>query len=726
MHPTLLRCLLLLTLGLGNTLAVGGDFSARLADGVAYRQHGDLRLALDALELARQAASSDEERTLATGELGATYLQARQFSVAQMHLHQAYRQSTGADKARYAIDLGNLALARKLRLQARSRYQEAQRLAAGDPAIRLTAALNETRLAVDGKSLSKLNELATTLGQLPAGQEKARLALNLGQQAKTLGAPGSRLAYAQFTLAIEQARKHTDRLLEMAAYDALAQLYEEQQRPTEALQLSAAGIALATPGDSAMGNLLIQLHWRRGRLAQQQGRQDLALASFQAAVEQIEAIRQDIPIDYDGEQSSFRQTLEPIYLGLADQLLLLAERQGGDGRQATLRRVRGIVELIKQTEMQDYLGDRCSVDVTRTNEEIRAEAGVAVFYPIIFPDRLELLLDTPQGMVRRTVAVPAATFRRTALEFAAQLREDPETRLPQSRQIYDWLIRPLDDDLAAAAIDTLVVIPDGVIRMLPLAALHDGRRYLVERLALATAPGLTMTNVTASGQPNHRAFVGGLSEPGPVIDKLSQKMLQSIVQPQGQNHSRSASEALALPGVKDEVEDLNRQLGSHSLLNGQFTLHNFRQAVESGEYGIIHIASHGLFGGSGDQSFILTHDELLTMDVIQQVLNSEQLRKKRVRLLTLSACETADGNERAPLGIAGAALKARADAALGTLWPVEDTVAKTVMSRFYLEFTRHHQSKAQALRQAQLGLIHDKQYGHPFYWAPFIIVGNWQ
>jgi len=724
MQKSLLRYLLLLTFGLGNAIATSGEFSARLADGFAYRQHGDLRLALDALELARQAATNDEQRALAAGELGATYLQARQFSMAQMYLHQAYRQSSGANQARYAIDLGNLALARKLRLQARSRYQEAQRLAGNDQAIRIAAALNEMRLALGDKQLSKLIELATALRQLPLGTEQARLALNLGHQAKTLGKPGNRLAYEHFTLALEQSRLHDDRLLEMAAYDALAQLYEDQQRPSEALQLSTAGIALGERGDSAMGNLLIQLYWRQGRLAQQQGRHDLALSAFQAAVEQIEAIRQDIPIEYEGEQSSFRQTLEPIYLGLANQLLLLSEGQSGDNRQATLRRVRGIVELIKQTEMQDYLGDRCSVDVTRTNEEIRAEAGVAVFYPIIFPDRLELLLETSQGMFRRTVAVDAKQFRQTALEFAALLREDPETRLPQSRLIYDWLIRPLDAELAG--IDTLVVIPDGVIRMLPFAALHDGQRYLVEHLALATAPGLTMTNAAATDKPNHRAFVGGLAEPGPVVDKLSQKMLQSIVQPQGQNQSRSASDALALPGVKDEVEDLTRQLNSRSLLNQQFTLANFRQAVESGEYGIIHIASHGLFGGSGDQSFILTHDELLTMDVIQQVLSSEQLRKNRVRLLTLSACETADGNERAPLGIAGAALKARADAALGTLWPVEDNVAKTVMSRFYLEFTRNNLSKAKALQQAQLGLIHDKKFGHPFYWAPFIIVGNWQ
>lgn len=145
----------------------------------------------------------------------------------------------------------------------------------------------------------------------------------------------------------------------------------------------------------------------------------------------------------------------------------------------------------------------------------------------------------------------------------------------------------------------------------------------------------------------------------------------------------------------------------------------------AGDYRIVHIASHGVFGGSADASYIMAYDDVLTLDGLQSLLKSEEFRKNPIELLSLSACETADGDERSPLGISGAAIKARAKSVLGTLWPVDDNAARKVMEKFYVVLHAGQASKTEALRQAQLELIRSSDLAQPFFWAPFVLIGNW-
>ena len=183
--------------------------------------------------------------------------------------------------------------------------------------------------------------------------------------------------------------------------------------------------------------------------------------------------------------------------------------------------------------------------------------------------------------------------------------------------------------------------------------------------------------------------------------------------------------SLELPGVRDEVESLRRILPGTALLDEQFTVGQFHDESSRGEYRIVHIASHGVFGGSAEASFIMAYDDVLSMNSLEALLRSDRLRARPIELLGLSACQTAEGNDRAPLGFAGAAIKARARAVLGTLWPVEDNAAKTVMQRFYAAVAAGS-SKGDALREAQLALLAKPETAHPFFWAPFVLIGNWQ
>ena len=185
-------------------------------------------------------------------------------------------------------------------------------------------------------------------------------------------------------------------------------------------------------------------------------------------------------------------------------------------------------------------------------------------------------------------------------------------------------------------------------------------------------------------------------------------------------------EQLKLPGVRHEVDMLSKQgLQSKLLLDDAFTLANLKQEVSKTPYAIVHIASHGVFGASAQESFLMTYDELLHLDDLEQLLHSQRQSTQPIELLTLSACQSAEGDDRAPLGFAGMALKAKARSAIGTLWPISDEAAYALMTQFYQNLQQGNMSKVKALQQAQLALLKDEQMKLPFYWSPFILLGNW-
>lgn len=739
-----------------------GDWEAAVARGVVLRIQGQLQESIESLAAAVESAPTPAGRARAEGELGIALLQARDLAGAEPLLQRAHAFHEGRERARYALYLGNLAQARQLAKAAEDHYREAMALAPTDVEIQLSAGLNRARLAPEGARLQAVRDLATRLDAAGDDPRWARLHLNLAHQAWLLGKAGGRtgqeLAYRHGETARRLAAAGDPRV-EIEALDFLAQIYEDQGRPGEALILDRRGIALAEKAPTGLAaDLLIGLEWRQARLLQAANDEEGALAGYMRAVSRIEAVRQDIPIEYEDGRSSFRATLEPIYLGYADLLLRRLDSQPTGVREARLQAVVEAVELIRQSELQDFLGDRCSVEAVQGGISRGLPAGTAVLYPLVFADRLELLLKTNGGIERRSVAVPGSVLRKVAVEFADTLRNGLPDPLARSRQLDGWLLAPFADRLSQLKVDSLVVVPDGPLRLVPMAALNDGQSYAIERFAVSLVTGLSLTNSGSAPRRDTRALVMGMAEPGPVVGKLDAAMTDQVLAP----GSRGASSArglaatrtlrairgletaqsgvspdrlrqledwrtrLALPGVRDEVRALAGILEGANLLDSDFTLGRLRQEAASGDFRIVHIASHGIFGGSADSSFIMAYDDLLRVNDLQALLKTEKFQQAPIELLTLSACETAEGNDRAPLGISGAAIKARAKSVVGTLWPVEDNAAKALMRDFYQGIAHGGMTKAEALRRAQLALLRNAEFRDPFYWAPFVLIGNWQ
>jgi CHAT domain-containing protein len=550
-----------------------------------------------------------------------------------------------------------------------------------------------------------------------------------------LGEKGLQHTHQAMLQALKDAQSIGENRIVIEALDGLAQLYEEQNLFDDAAKLNTQTLKEANVMPLAMvQDVLIRIEWRQARLLKAAGHLDDALAAMKRSATHLEAVRQDLAIESENGVTSFTSLLRPIYVGLADLILLRQSKSNISQRELAVNEAIANLELSRQAELQDYLGERCSV-LSATSENLTIPSGSAVLYPLLLEDRMELLIKWDTGAAYHTIKTNSATLKRLSADMADGLRSyDTDDYLSPAQQLYNLLVRPVLSELEGSKTHTLIIASEGFLRPIPFAALHDGNQFLIEKFALATVTGMSMTDQTISSTKSWSSLVVGLSEPGTVIDKIEPSKLMGVTQVanvnlRGLNISESKSQirdALRLPGVEDEMKSLGEILKGTLMVNGEFTVSSFSDEVATGNYRILHIASHGIFGGDASSSFILASDDVLSMNGLQSILRSDNLKRTPIELLTLSACETAEGNDRAPLGFSGAAIKARARSVLGTLWPVVDEAAQKVMTRFYGELVGNNSGKAIALRQAQTSLLKQTATNHPFYWAPFTLVGNWQ
>lgn len=645
----------------------------------------------------------------------------------------AWRAALDNELGRIRTATGRLEEARELFEQARS---------AGEARVSAAASISLAQLEPAFSRLPLLSAALDASRGVPP-DERAPLLLAIGKLASALNPEGRALSASAFFEAQRLAEADGSASVRAQALDGLAQVREDEGDLAGARAMNDRAVLEA--GQVGRDDLMLAPAWRRGRLLRHAGDLNGAISAFQQAADHLERIRRDIPVVYADGRSSFRETFEPIYLGLAD---LLLQHSAGPHQQVQLDRARRAVELVKQSELEDYLGDRCLLDVSEDESAPRMAKGVAVLYPIMLDDRLELLVESDSGLDRVTVAVSRSVIDLAARSYATALRRGA-VPLGQARQLYQWLLKPIED-LLGSGLDTLVVVPDASLRLFPFSSLHDGEKYAIQKYALAVVPGLNLTRSrgTSDEMTRSRGLLAGLAEPGEVVAKLPPQLLRALgavdvdEAARGvRSFTRSAAAAppenarisaertahlaaaLALPGVRNEIEALERLGAGKVLLDSEFTVSALESELAAGRFRLLHIASHGFFGGSAETTFLMAHDDLITIDRLQSLLRPAA-GEAPVELLTLSACETAEGDDRAPLGLAGAALKARASAALGSLWPVADEATRELMQRFYAALMAG-QSKVHALRAAQLDLLRQEAYQAPFFWAPFILVGDW-
>jgi CHAT domain-containing protein len=242
-------------------------------------------------------------------------------------------------------------------------------------------------------------------------------------------------------------------------------------------------------------------------------------------------------------------------------------------------------------------------------------------------------------------------------------------------------------------------VPDGALRLIPPAVLYDGQQYLIEKYAVAITPSLSLTEPHPLPQDTVQVLAAGLAE--------------------------AADGFPPLPHVWEEVQAVQKLYAGTVLLDQAFSPARLDTLLQQGRFAIVHLAAHGRFAPEANASFLLTGQGKLTLTQLAQSIGRLRFRDQPVELLTLSACETAQGDDRAALGLAGVAIQAGARSALATLWRVADEATAHLMQAFYQHLRTPGVSKARALQQAQVALLKEPRYADAFFWAPFLLLNNW-
>jgi CHAT domain-containing protein/Tfp pilus assembly protein PilF len=686
----------------------------------AYLALGHLHTSLKTLQKARTLAEkAADQRRLASvsNHLANVYLALGNCDTALDSLRKGLEVSKKAGdfeiSASILNNLGNVYSAQKAYEKAVHAYQRSLALSkkGKNHLLSATAFINcAAALMRNGhyrNSKTFLDEALAQLHKTEDTHDKAYGLINIGLACSRLGkhlhAERDKLlalSYKLFSQASAIARKIGDHRALSYALGSLGRMYENEHRYDEALNLTrrAAFAAQQVPTPES----LYRWQWQTGRILRQLGKIDDALASYRRAVYTLQTMRHEMDKCYGNVGSSFRKTAGRVCFELVDLLLQRAATTNDSGqRHDLLTESRDIVELLRVYELRNYFKDDC-VDAARFRP-VRLDTisrNTAVIYPILLPDRTVLLVSLPSGLKQFQVKAGKEQITREVRSFRKTL-EKRTTRefLPHAQRLYNYLVRPVAQDLCDFGIHTLVFVPGGPLRTIPTGALHDGERFLIEKYATAVTPGLDLTDPRPLDRKNIKVLVAGLW-----------KSVQGFP---------------ALPYAKPEMEEITSLYPSESLFNEHFSSSNLEKALRNKDFTVLHIASHGEFRSDVGKTFLLTFDGKLSLNRLDEYVGLLQFREKPLELLTLSACDTAAGDDLAALGIAGIAIKAGAKSALATLWQVNDLATSLLVEEFYRQIRMPSVTRAEALRRAKLKLLHDPRYEHPGYWSPFLMINNW-
>lgn len=590
--------------------------------------------------------------------------------------------------------------------------QAARRATAATPKVQ--AQLNQLGLLLETQQWAAAEalqpEIRTQVSQLPLSRSSVYAEVNWVEhlmKLKQRNASGELTweEMAQISASsVQHARSLGDPRAEAYAIGNLGGLYEKTNQWAEAQSLTQKALVLAQSSNAP--DIAYQWQWQLGRLLKAEAERggaspstyEAAIAAYTEAVNGLKTLRSDLVAVNSDVQFSFRDRVEPVYRQL---VALLLQPQAGETSQPRLKQAREVIESLQLAQLDNFFQEAC-LDA-RAEQIDRVDAAAAVLYSIILEDRLEVILSLPNRPLRHyATRLPQPEVEALLTQMNRSLRRTSATRdrLQIAQQVYNLLLQPAETELAQSGVKTLVFVLDGPLQTLPIAALYDGKQYLMEKYSIALAPGLQLLKPQPLQRDKLKVLVGGLSQ--------------------------SSQGFTALPGVESEIKKISSTVTSQVLLNQTFTSKALQEQIKAVSFPIVHLATHGQFSSNAKDTFILAWDSPIQVKQLGEVLQTRDQRTRNpIELLILSACQTAVGDKRAALGLAGVAVRSGARSTLATLWSVDDESTSFLMARFYQELAQTKTTKAEALRRAQLELQKQPGFKHPYYWAPFVLVGNW-
>lgn len=612
-------------------------------------------------------------------------------------------------------------------------YEQAARRS-NDPSVMVQAQLNLIQMWVESERESEAVALFPQVRDRLSGLSLGKIAIQgriqlacslLGCDRLAAQTDEQRVAVEATPLlelletAVSQAEDLGNLRLKAAAIGRLGTFYEASGDWDRAQEFTEEAIDLS--GDKP--DLVYQWQWQLGRILQARHEQTAvqeadagAILAYEKAYSVLNDLRGDLATLDSSVQFNFRDRVEPVYRQFIDLLL-----RGDNLSQDNLEQARLAAENLQLAELDNFFQDACAEPRVVDIETLDPRNETAIIYSIMLKDRLEVIAKLPMsGLKHHSSPVTSSEIddRTEELSEIIQLpRTMPKDVEPKTHKIYQWIIEPFENELDIhssrddSLIKNLVFILDGSLRNIPASLIFGEDQYLVERYAIAVTPGLQLlesqtTNLTID---NAQALLTGITE-----------------SPSFENEQMGS-----LPNVRNELQALGQIIQrSREISEERFLQNNIQSQVQSTPFNIVHIATHGRFSSDPSETFILDYLGRITVRNLDNLLARNPIvQPGPIELLTLSACETASGDQRAALGIAGFAIRAGARSTLASLWNVKDDSTAEFMRRFYEKLLDEDLTKAEALREVQIDFINKKTdnpfHFRPYFWAPFTLIGHW-
>ncbi len=564
--------------------------------------------------------------------------------------------------------------------------------------------LEQGKEDIDNHSLDKLvQEIDDNLqdaAQQPISRTHVVAQLNFASQllqSQPLSSRYAALAETWIAKSIQDAQDLQDRFLYSSALGYWGLLDEVRVDYDSALASTQQALSLAQ--EQRIPELIYRWQWQAGRIYKAQGKAQNAIAAYSVAVDVLQSLRKDLIVLNPDVQFSFQKDVEPVYRELVD---LLLSQENPD-----LEKARAVIDSLQLAEVENYLRQSCSTaqleDIDRVIEQL--DPSAAFLYTILLDDRLEVIIKLPESgkFLHHSVNQTKEQVRDKIydLRYVVEGPVKPNNRdILLLTEVYHWLLADYDQTLQDLGIQTLVFVLDDVLRDLPIAALHDGTQYLIDKpYAVAITPGLQLLDPTP----------------------LNRVELSAVIAGQSDFHAYDGFGDL--DGVIEEINGIQSIIRGQILLNESFTRDALQTAIATEPAPVLHLATHGKFGARIENTFIIAWDKKIGLRELGGILNiRDQVSENPVELTVLSACETLTGNGQASLGLAGFAVQSGTRSAIASLWVAGDNATAQLMQLFYTELANNQISKAEALRKAQVEM--QRAYA-PRYWANFVTIGNW-
>lgn len=608
------------------------------------------------------------------------------------------------------VSLGNSNSADNYSKTAIQYYQQAVQIPSATPTVRLQAQLNLLRLLVEQKEFrtakALLSQIQSQINNLPPSRTAVNYRINFAQSLSKMiqNEVQPKDIAKMLAQAVEVAKSLKDERSESYALGTLGELYEQSGQLSDAKGLTQQALVKAESIDAQ--DIAYQWHRQMGRILQKQSNIPAATAAYNRAYNALKSLRNDLVAINPDVQFSFRESIEPVYRHYVDLLLQLEENT--NQKSDNLLQARQVIESLQLAELDNFFRSPCLLPRVDLDKLVEKEKSTAVIYPIILDNRLEIITRLPgqDTIYRNTTKISKNILENTVEQLQKDLpiaSREPDVK-QYSQQLYDWLIKPIEANLVNKNINTLVFVLDGALRNIPMAILYDKQqqKYLIEKYAISLAPGLQLIDPKPLQNVQLNVLVAGVEQ---------ERLIE------GQSFSELSNVTQELKQVQSEVKT------SKKLLNQDFTEINLEKQIQSTPFSVVHLATHGQFSSDVEQTYILTWDNLLKVRELDNLLRTRgESRPETIELLVLSACKTATGDKRAALGLAGVAVRAGARSTLATLWTIDDESTSEFMGELYRQLDAGV-TKAQALQRAQLAIL--AKENRPYFWAPYVLVGNW-